>query len=126
MKVLKTYFALLFIPIILAGSLNFPMVYLEFELNKDYIINELCVNRTKPITVCGGSCYLQDRLESENANSQATSPETKRAGLALFFEEIDRIFVAHRETEEAISEPEPNYSFSFSASIFHPPTTAIV
>lgn len=39
-----------------------PVVYLDFELNKDYIIKNLCENRFNPELKCNGQCYLAKQL----------------------------------------------------------------
>lgn len=36
---------------------------LEYLINYDYIVNELCENREKPILTCNGKCYLGDQVE---------------------------------------------------------------
>ncbi|MEQ9166270.1 MAG: hypothetical protein RLO12_08430 [Fulvivirga sp.] len=47
---------------ILISTLAVPLIYLDFELREDYIAKVLCINRDKPITVCGGQCYLTKQL----------------------------------------------------------------
>jgi len=38
-------------------------VLLHFELNQEYIANELCVEKDIPDSCCKGKCYLNDALE---------------------------------------------------------------
>lgn len=38
---------------------------LEYLINYDYIVNELCENREKPIQTCNGKCYLGDQVEKQ-------------------------------------------------------------
>ncbi len=38
---------------------------LEYLINYDYIVNELCENRDKPILTCNGMCYLGDQVEKQ-------------------------------------------------------------
>ena len=38
---------------------------LEYLINYDYIVNELCENRDKPILTCNGKCYLGDQVEKQ-------------------------------------------------------------
>ncbi len=35
---------------------------LEYLINYDYIVKELCENRDKPILTCNGKCYLGDQV----------------------------------------------------------------
>ena len=58
----------------LIGILWQPLVYVDFKLRQDYIAKVLCIKKDEPITVCGGSCVLDDRLmrmdSPVNQNSQ--------------------------------------------------------
>tara|TARA_Y100000815_G_C13112332_1_gene413588 strand:+ start:25 stop:429 length:405 start_codon:yes stop_codon:yes gene_type:complete len=58
-------FAILFLPFALK-----LLIYIEFKVKQDFIAEVLCVNRDKPITMCGGKCYLNKQLnkleEQEN------------------------------------------------------------
>ena len=38
---------------------------LEYLINYDYIVNELCENRDKPVLTCNGKCYLGDQVEKQ-------------------------------------------------------------
>lgn len=38
---------------------------LEYVINYDYIVNELCENRDKPVMACNGVCYLGDQVEKQ-------------------------------------------------------------
>ena len=38
---------------------------LEYLINYDYIVNELCENKDKPILTCNGKCYLGDQVEKQ-------------------------------------------------------------
>ncbi len=123
MSCLKKYITLFFIPVVLVSAINFPLVYLEFEINKDYIRDVLCVNRDKPITVCGGSCYLKKRLTQEQSEKTDATSKTKRVALGLYFEEILEIFIAIGSHEALHKVFQQIYSYSYTKGIFHPPCT---
>ena len=38
---------------------------LEYLINYNYIVNELCENRDKPVLACNGKCYLEDQVEKQ-------------------------------------------------------------
>jgi len=38
---------------------------LEYLINYDYIVNELCENKEKPILTCSGKCYLGDQVKKQ-------------------------------------------------------------
>jgi len=39
-----------------------PMIYLDFEMRRDYISRNLCENRNKPSLDCNGKCYLAKKI----------------------------------------------------------------
>lgn len=41
-------------------------VYAGFQLNQDYIVKNLCVNRNRPEMHCNGRCYLMSKLKQVN------------------------------------------------------------
>lgn len=52
------------------------MPLLEYELRKDFIAAELCVNSDEPASCCKGSCYLDKRLK-EAAGEQDPNSEVE-------------------------------------------------
>lgn len=45
--------------------------FLEYWLNYDYIVNELCENKDKPQIHCDGKCHLNKELAKNNSNSDS-------------------------------------------------------
>lgn len=39
-----------------------PLLYLDFNIRRDYIVKNLCVNRDRPLMLCNGKCYLAKKL----------------------------------------------------------------
>lgn len=58
----KRYISLFLLLLISFKMLVVPFVYLDFELRKEYIIQNLCENRFKPQLQCDGKCYLAKQL----------------------------------------------------------------
>jgi len=48
-------------------------IVLDYQLNKDYITANFCINKSKPELHCEGHCYLQKNLK------KAAEPESKSA-----------------------------------------------
>jgi hypothetical protein len=59
-------------------TLLVPMVYVDFELRKSYIIQNLCENRFKPELHCNGKCYLAKTLHQ--IAEEKAEDETQRQG----------------------------------------------
>lgn len=94
-----------------------------FELNREYIAAELCVNRDVPESGCNGHCYLMKKLKQAQKDSQGTDkPGAKRETFWQHCADLTRrpVLLPLRETLRA--------PFAFSghvlqtpASVFHPP-----
>lgn len=124
----KNYIALLLLMLISVKTILVPVVYLDFELRKDYIIQNLCENRFKPQLNCNGKCYLAKKLH-KIAEDNATK-ETQKQG-----QSIKKIMEEVFETTPLFScdlmvknlSPKPIYSYhlahfqSVTFSVFHPP-----
>ena len=52
-----------------------PLLYLDFEIRRDYIVKNLCVNRDRPLMLCNGKCYLAKKIAAldEQEKRQAES-----------------------------------------------------
>ena len=70
-------------------SLVVPFIYLDFELRKEYIIQNLCENRFNPQLHSDGKCYLAKQLtkvaqEHARDAAQKQSESTKKIFLEIF------------------------------------------
>ncbi len=45
----------------------------EFQINRDFIAKNLCVNRARPACCCHGKCYLNKKMAADESGQQ--SPE---------------------------------------------------
>lgn len=73
MKKAGIYCILLLFLIQSTGSL---WIISAFYINRDYIAQELCVNRFDKIPVCYGKCYLDKKL-SDNEKKEQKAPGSK-------------------------------------------------
>ncbi len=54
--------------------------YVEYKLNKDYIIAKLCENKDKPELKCNGTCHLAKQIEKaveEDFDTKGKIPSVK-------------------------------------------------
>lgn len=77
----KRHIALLMLLLISFKILVVPFIYLDFELRKEYIIQNLCENRFKPELHCDGQCYLAKTL-TKIAEEKAQN-EAEKQGLSI-------------------------------------------
>ncbi|MBL3656011.1 hypothetical protein [Fulvivirga sediminis] len=64
MKPISNIGAYLLAALLFVQAFQAPIVYVAFKVQQDYIAKNLCENRFKKITVCRGSCVLQEDLEA--------------------------------------------------------------
>lgn len=61
----KLIFTHIFLNLYLLALVQPAVPILEYLIHYDYIVNELCENRNKPILSCEGMCYLGDQVEKQ-------------------------------------------------------------
>jgi hypothetical protein len=69
------------------------IVILVYEMNKDYIANNLCVNRAKPSSCCKGKCFLRKKLalDEDQQQSPGKSSHAEDTQVELFLHELIEI-----------------------------------
>jgi len=98
----------------------------EYAVNYDYIVNTLCINKSKPEIHCNGKCFLNKELAK--ANDSETSPFSKAKNSG---QKILDIYILPGITEISVTGKIPfsngqfiyeaAYSFLFLNPIFKPP-----
>ncbi|SDE44529.1 hypothetical protein SAMN04487996_10564 [Dyadobacter soli] len=125
----KQWITLGFVLLMLVKAWVIPLVYLDYELRKEYIIANLCVNRDNPIVVCEGKCYLAEKIVEAKKQDERRAEQTFMASLLFqamdtstpfIFNSPDRFEGRLAVTFDYIS---PFLSRTVAADIFHPPLT---
>jgi len=49
--------------------------FLDYQINRDYIAQNLCENKNDVIPTCGGSCYLKKELKKASEENQTTKSQ---------------------------------------------------
>ena len=105
-----------------------PLLYLDFEIRRDYIVANLCENRNRPQLNCNGKCYLAKKLAAleEQEKKQAEQDYVSKLlfqPMELKSYEFNIPFLKFKNREPII------YSFltsvntcTFLSDIFHPPS----
>ncbi|RED98431.1 hypothetical protein [Marinoscillum furvescens] len=95
----------------LGSVLVTPLIYLDFELRRDYLAEVLCINRDQPITVCRAQCYLDDQLSRAAEQQEQEDQSTQEFQQIQFF--------------QSDSHPiDLNTTFRWSAQKLHPESHA--
>lgn len=62
MKGKKQWISLGLLGLMLVKVWVIPLLYLDFEIRRDYIVKNLCINRNRPQMHCNGKCYLAKKM----------------------------------------------------------------
>lgn len=62
---------ILLILLVAAQSFSKWCLIAEFQVNRDFIARNLCVNRLNPISCCKGTCFLNKKLADDEDKQQA-------------------------------------------------------
>lgn len=81
--VLKQLIAILLI--ITLGIQTFSKIIIEFnfDINRDYIAKNLCINRNNPESSCKGKCFLKKKLAADESQQQPASKNSNQKNLQL-------------------------------------------
>jgi len=100
--------------------------YIEYAVNMDFIIKNLCINRDKPHSCCEGKCYLEKQLKkSSDTNSD---PKDKNTSKRVQNEDLKE-FLSPELTTSKVFETNITYAINpgtvitvrFVSAIFIPP-----
>ena len=105
---------------------------LEYIVNYDYIVTELCENKSKPELHCNGKCHLEKELAKASESDSSTSSEKKTS-----FQQAEIVFCQAIEAMDfrqiyfpnstLISNNYSNFYFHLNNSyVFHPPIISLV
>ncbi|HEY0298917.1 MAG TPA: hypothetical protein VGB84_06830 [Arachidicoccus sp.] len=121
---MKKVFSILFILALAVQTSSQLWIEIAFYLNRNYIAENLCVNRFDKIPICKGSCFLEKKLNEDNDKSQKQ--------LDLKIKDVDLYRTAAITVIEApvihLVVPEKYLLLNqaiitqlFSKAVFHPP-----
>ncbi len=124
----KQWISLSLLSLMLVKVWVIPLLYLDFEIRRDYIVANLCENRDRPIMNCNGKCYLAKRIAAldEQEKRQAEQNYMSRLLDHVMDQQIYYSFVSETTSYTIFTNPVFTYSSPFTArvavdDIFHPP-----
>ena len=104
-----------------------PLVYLDYQVRKDFIATVLCINKDKPEMRCQGKCHLRKQLtKAHNQKTDKKSPALSKNNFEIYHHILSTFYLESVIYSEIIL-PIPPYQFSLNATVletlFHPPET---
>ena len=111
----------------LLQSFSKVLIVIDYQANKAYIMEFLCINRDKPELQCEGKCHLKKELKkSEQADKQANEKARKQElPVTLYCQAMFRL-PAH-DASQTVSPTTPfrqGHAPGIAFAIFHPPRFA--
>ena len=120
---MKSFIAILLASAFLLQSAGKLFVMANYQINKDFISKNLCVNKAKPIMKCNGKCHLKKQLEKEDKKENSPASSLKEKVDIQIIHEIKPLiaFTDHNNQFKLNSEYLlSNYSKHLKF-VFHPP-----
>lgn len=74
----KRCIAILLIIALIASSFQRFVAYAGFELNRSYIANTLCVNKSRPWMHCNGHCYFMRKVKEAQQREAGNEREAQK------------------------------------------------
>jgi hypothetical protein len=115
-------------PIVLIISFAFQClssftVLVDFYINREYIAENICVNRFEAIPICKGQCYLDKQLKKTEKNEKKTTSQKEKEvqNLPLSPLSIEVFENGYYTESKVIVKHQTNIQFSLIDSVFHPP-----
>ncbi|MCE2743888.1 MAG: hypothetical protein LW701_10015 [Fluviicola sp.] len=74
------------------------IIYTDYIINKEYIANNLCINKSKPILKCNGKCHLAKQLKKQDQKENKSSSSKEKVEIIssqvadVKYEVIDMFF----------------------------------
>lgn len=97
-----------------------------FGLNRAYITQELCVNKTRPWLHCNGRCYLMKKIRQVEENERKQTEKDNLSRLEIsFFQDIPVLNFDQLEPDGLGQNAFPVYAYYYSSrytdTLFRPP-----
>ena len=103
-------------------------IVIEYNMNREFIAKNLCINKAKPKLKCNGKCQMMKRLaeeEKQNSSNNTNSTTKEKLPDLVFSHKLDQSIVpclvyiapSYNEHPPILKHDAP------VASIFHPPAT---
>jgi hypothetical protein len=116
----------LFLNLYLLALIQPALPIIEYIVNYDYIVDELCENKEKPILTCNGKCYLEEQVKNQqNYNHDQKIPQVPKLDLEKFLTLKNKQFSYNLIADEKIRQKSffcnSLEELLFPDSIFRPP-----
>lgn len=126
LRVMHSFFGLLFATLIFLQPVSKAAIFISFKLNQEYIAKNLCENKDKPKMHCNGNCQLMKDLKKAEKQEQKNVPfELKESSESVYYQALIS-YEFLKETLEFLNSKSFFYQLEkrpsdYLSNIFHPP-----
>jgi hypothetical protein len=126
---MKLLLAPILVLLMLTQTFSKWVIVAEYQLNKEYIAKNLCINKAKPRLHCNGKCQMMKKLaEEEKENSSSTTTKHFKINIqqVVFCDEIFLPSVEGIACNNTLHRSTYRFYITSSplSSVFHPPAVA--
>lgn len=125
LKVFNQIVCFILVSVFLLQTFSTTIVVADYQINKEYVANVLCVNKSKPKMHCNGKCHLKKELKkAEQKENSPVNPLNEKNEIQLFSQSnsTTALFSSVLVTQDKLMS---DYAFHLSDkhldSVFHPP-----
>lgn len=126
--ILKTFVSLSLALLILLAPLSKLWILASFEVNKAYIVQNLCEQKAKEDNICQGACHLNKQLEQAEQEAEKIPQNLKDKTEVLFCNSLQTIAwempTAYAVREKPLAYYANRKLTCFPKEILHPPAVA--
>ena len=106
-------------------------VLIDFKINQDFIAEALCINKSEPMTVCSGQCYLSEQLKKTKEQEEKRVPTSNKKSLEVTYYLVKGAsgslpFLSTAGDKTPTTYISQKYNPTLIFDIFHPPKLMLV
>jgi hypothetical protein len=120
----KRFFALLMVIAVLSPAFLQLGVVAYFQVNKNYIQQQLCINKNNPKSNCNGHCYLTKQLKKAEEGERKQSSRIVKEKEEIISDNTDALPLAYfpnYSVRNFVPYPSHNISVETYSSLLKPP-----
>lgn len=98
----------------------------QFEIQREFIAQNLCENRLKPLSTCFGKCYLKKQLKKEEKSESANNVWKVKSETLFVEKAFEPVFHWIAILEQATYHYWPEHGKHLHLEIFQPPENGLI
>lgn len=121
-------FIISLLAILLLQTFSKVLLVVDYQANKEYIMEFLCINRDKPELACEGKCHLTKNLKEQEQTEKQGGDQTlaKEVQVNLFCQTCFSCdFTLFVSKSTAIPSFVTGHTLTPSFAFFHPPQSVV-